>query len=381
MDPKLFVVPAMGEVVPAIGPDGTYFAFVPAPIPRQVHLLDETVAALSRADMALGRLAGAGRLLPNPHILVSPYVLREAVSSSAIEGTQASVSDMYRAEAEGESREDVLEVRNYIAALNQGLGLLGTLPISKRLAAEIHGVLLRGVRGRERTPGEFRTTQNYIGSPDDRPQTAVFVPPPAGEPMERALGDWERFHHEDHQLPLLIRCALLHYQFETIHPFLDGNGRLGRLLIVFFLVAQNALPQPLLYLSAYFERNRREYTERLQSVRERGEIQEWLRFFLTGVEAQAIDAVERAEKLADLRESYRRALAGTRSRAPEVVDLLFESPIVSAPQIAARLGVSGQGAKYLIDHLQRKGLVSDYGERLGRRRSWVADQILEAVSR
>lgn len=380
MDPSLFVVPEMGTVEPTIGPDGTYFAFMPAPVLRSLHLSDETVAALSRADMALGRLAGAGRLLPNPHILVSPYITREAVSSSAIEGTQASVSDVYRAEAEGEDREDVLEVRNYISALNQGLALLASLPISKRLVSEIHGVLLRGVRGRERTPGQFRTTQNFIGSPDDRPHTAVFVPPPAGQPMEDALADWERFHHEPNALPLLVKCALLHYQFETIHPFLDGNGRLGRLLIVFFLVEQRALPQPLLYLSSYFERNRRDYTERLQAVRERGQIQEWLRFFLAGVEAQAADAVDRAERLADLREKFRRVTAGSRSRAAEVVDVLFESPIVTAPLIAARLRLSGQGAKYLLEYLAARGVVTDYGERLGRRRSWIASEILLAVT-
>lgn len=370
----------MGSVVPAIGADGTYNAFVPAPLMRSLRLSESTVAALSRADMALGRLAGAGRLLPNPHILVNPYIVREAVSSSAIEGTQASVSDVYRAEAEGESREDVLEVRNYIMAVNRGLVLLRTLPISNRLAREIHGVLLKGVRGRERTPGEFRTTQNFIGSPDDRPQSAVFVPPPAGEPMERALADWEKFHHESSEMPLLVRCALLHYQFETIHPFLDGNGRLGRLLIVFFLVEQGALPSPLLYLSSFFEQRRRDYTDRLQAVRERGEIQEWLRFFLAGVEAQATDAVERAERLADLREKFRRQIAGSRSRAPEVVDLLFDSPIISGPVVAERLGISGQGAKYLLSYLETEKVIEDLGERLGRRRSWICTEILNALS-
>lgn len=379
MDPSRFTVPSSGSVVPAIGPDGTYFAFIPTPIPRELDLESETVAALSRADMALGRLAGAGRLLPNPHILVNPYVLREAVSSSAIEGTQASVSDVYRAEAKGETKEDVAEVRNYVRALNAGLERMKDLPISKRLAAEIHGILLRGVRGRERTPGEFRTTQNFIGSPDDRPQTAVFVPPPAGDAMEVALRDWETFHHEGNGLPILVRCALLHYQFETIHPFLDGNGRLGRLLIVFFLVHEGALPSPLLYLSSYFEQNRREYTDRLQAVREAGELQQWLRYFLRGVEVQAADAVERAERLADLREKYRRQLAGTRSRAAEVVDLLFEYPIISVPVVSQRLGLSAPGARNLLEIVERHEVIKDLGERLGRRRTWTSDEIIEAV--
>lgn len=372
----------MGSVVPALGPDGTYHAFLPAPIPRDVDLTAATVSALSLADMALGRLGGAGRLLPNPHILVSPYVVREAVSSSAIEGTQASVSDVYRAQAAGDDqsdRGDLLEVRNYIRAMTRGLELLATVPISKRLVAEIHGVLLKGVRGRERTPGEFRTSQNFIGSPDERPQTAIFVPPPAGEEMEKALADWERYVHETSSLPVLVRCALLHYQFETIHPFLDGNGRLGRLLIVFFLVEQNVLPQPLLYLSSYFEQRRSDYADRLQAVRERGEIQDWLQFFLRGVQVQATDAVERAERLADLRERYRGALAGTRSRAPEVVDSLFENPFATGPTVAAKLAITWQGAKNLLEALEARGIVQSVQTRPGARRTWVAQEVLDVV--
>jgi Fic family protein len=381
MDPTKFAAPELGQVVPSIGPDGTYYAYVPAPLPRELALAPATVLALSKADTALGRLAGAGRLLPNPHILVSPYVNREAVSSSAIEGTQASISDLYRAEASGrEEHGDVLEVRNYVRALIEGLALLPTLPISKRLAAEIHRILLTGVRGRERTPGEFRTTQNFIGSPDDRPTTATFVPPPPGEPMELALADWERFHHEAVPLPLLIRCALLHYQFETIHPFLDGNGRLGRLLIVFFLVEQGALPSPLLYLSSYFEQRRTEYNDRLQAVREQGAMEEWLRFFLHGVEVQATDAVARAERLADVRERYRRRLAGSRSRAAEVIDLLIASPIATGPGVAAHLGMTWQGAKNLLAQLHSHGIVRPYESTPGGRKSWLAEEILQIVA-
>lgn len=375
-----FAAPEWGHLRQVIGPDGPYEAFVPEPIPRAVSLDGATVFALSKADLALGRLAGAGRLLPNPHILVNPYIIREAVSSSAIEGTQASVSDVYEAAAEGTSRGDVAEVRNYVEALQRGLSRLPELPISKRLVAEIHGILLTGVRGRERTPGRFRTSQNFIGSPDDRPQTAIFVPPPPGEDMERALADWERFSHEDLEMPLLIRCALLHYAFETIHPFLDGNGRLGRLLIVFFLLEKQVLPSPLLYLSAYFERNRTEYTSRLQAIREAGELQLWLRFFLRGIEVQAADAVERAERLADLRERYRRQLAGSRSRAAEVVDLLFENPIATGPFVSERLGMTWQGAKNLLEQLEREGIVRPYRSPAGARRSWIAADLLEAVT-
>lgn len=380
MNASKFAAPEWGHLRPVIGPDGPYEAFVPEPIPRAVSLDAATVSALSKADLALGRLAGAGRLLPNPHILVNPYIIREAVSSSAIEGTQASVSDVYEAAAEGTSRGDVAEVRNYVEALQRGLNRLPELPISKRLVAEIHGILLTGVRGRERTPGRFRTSQNFIGSPDDRPQTAIFVPPPPGEDMERALADWERFSHEDLEMPLLIRCALLHYAFETIHPFLDGNGRLGRLLIVFFLLEKQVLPSPLLYLSAFFERNRTEYTTRLQAIRETGELQLWLRFFLRGIEVQAADAVERAERLADLRERYRRQLAGSRSRAAEVVDLLFENPIATGPFVSERLGMTWQGAKNLLEQLEREGIVRPFRSPAGARRSWIASDLLEAVT-
>jgi len=330
--------------------------------------------------MALGRLAGAGRLLPNPHLLLTPYILREAVSSSRIEGTRTSLSEVLSAQAEGDVRsEEVREVQNYVGALELGLARLATLPISKRLAAEIHERLLIGVRGREKTPGEFRRIQNFIGSPEDRPQTATFVPPPPGEEMERALADWERFHHEEVAMPLLVRCALLHYQFETIHPFLDGNGRLGRLLIVFFLNEQKALPSPLLYLSSYFEQHRSEYADLLQSTRERGTLEDWIRFFLHGVEVQAIDAVERAERLVDLREGYRRDLAGSRSRAGEVVDRLFDNPFVTAPRVARELGISNQGAQYLLAQLEVARIIRPILATKGRRKRWVAERIFEAV--
>jgi Fic family protein len=199
--------------------------------------------------------------------------------------------------------------------------------------------------------------------------------------MEGALADWERFVHDDIDMPLLVRCALLHYAFETIHPFLDGNGRLGRLLIVFFLMEKQALPSPLLYLSAFFEQNRIDYTTRLQAIRERGELQEWFRFFLRGVEVQATDAVDRAERLADLRERYRRQLAGRRSRAAEVVDLLFENPIATGPFVADRLTMSWQGAKNLLEHLESIGILRPHRSPAGGRRSWIADDVLEAVSR
>ncbi len=333
---------------------------------------------LSDADRALGRLAGAGRLLPNLHLLLQPYIAREALASSRIEGTQASLSDVFDAQARNRPHGPVREVTNYIQALEYGLSRLATLPVSRRLLCEVHGILMTDVRGQERPPGQVRTSQNWIGSPDNRIETAVFVPPPV-EDMQRALSDLERFIHEDTPIPPLIKIALVHYQFETVHPFLDGNGRLGRLLIVFLLVEQGLLPQPLLYLSAYFERRRSDYYDRLQAVRERGEVHEWLTFFLSGVTEQATDAVNRAERLVDLRETYRHRLAGDRSRATEVVDLVFQNPVLTTTRIAQALDTSLQSALNHVRRLESEGLVVEVPGISGRSKRWISLEVYDVL--
>jgi Fic family protein len=381
VDPTRFVAPEIGQAVKGPGRWG-FYRFVPESLPRGLILDAETVLALSAADTALGRLAGTGRLLPNPHLLVDPYMTREAVASSRIEGTQASLSEVLEASATGRSSpgSDVREVQNYIAAFNTGLRLLKTMPLCLRLIREVHAALMEGVRGQERRPGEFRTTPNWIGSSTDTPENAAFVPPLPDE-MGAALDDLERFLNEDVRLPVLVRCALAHYQFETIHPFLDGNGRLGRLLAVFYLVQQDQLPQPLLYLSAYFEAHRNDYYDRLQAVRERGELQEWLQFFLTAVAVQATDAIERAERLADLRERYRRDIASSRSRASEVVELLMANPFVTVRNVQAALGVTQPGALNLLRGIEKRGWIRDMGT-VGRggRMVWVADEVLSVIA-
>ncbi|MGH3940856.1 MAG: Fic family protein [Pseudonocardiaceae bacterium] len=336
---------------------------------------------LSEADSALGRLAGAGRLLPDPHLLVTAYITREAVASSRIEGTQASVTEIFDAAVTGISdRGDIQEVSNYIIALQHGLRRLEEgFPISLRLIKEMHQLLLTNVRGQERTPGEFRRSQNWISSPDNQPRTARFVPPVVEE-MWRALDDWEKYlHDEEPRLPLLIRCALLHYQFETIHPFLDGNGRLGRLFIILHLVDRGRLPTPLLYLSNYFDERKADYYDRLQHVRERGEVDAWLDFFLQGVAVQANDAVARAEVLVDLREQYRIALKGNRSRASEVVDLLFGNPIMTVRHVQNQLGVSQPGAARLLRILTQHEIVREVGVGPGIRHRWFADGVLHVL--
>jgi Fic family protein len=312
---------------------------------------------------------------------VNAYITREAVASSRIEGTQASVTEVFDAAVTDRSpREDVQEVRNYIQALRHGLGRMDQgFPISLRLIREMHKFLLTGVRGQERTPGEFRQSQNWISSPDNQPRTARFVPPTVEE-MWKALDDWEKYlHDEQPKLPLLIRCALLHYQFETIHPFLDGNGRLGRLFIILYLVNVGRLPTPLLYISSYFDERKGEYYDRLQFVRERGEIDEWLNFFLSGIAGQATDAVSRAEELADLREQYRLRLQGSRSRAIEVADLLFANPVMTVRAVQRELGVSQPGATNLLRALTGEGIVREVGEGPGTRHRWFAEDVLRVL--
>lgn len=381
MDATKFVAPKWGHVISTLGA-ASYEAFVPESLPREIPLTAETVMRLSEADAALGRLAGSGRLLPNPHLLVNAYITREAVSSSRIEGTQASVTEVFDAVVTGETRrDDIREVRNYVEALQHGVRRLQVddFPISLRLMLEMHKLLLRGVRGERATPGEFRRSQNWIDSPDNRPTTARFVPPPVDE-MWQALDNWEKYLHDERpRLPLLIRCALLHYQFETIHPFLDGNGRLGRLFIVLYLMDRGRLPAPLLYLSGYFDRRKSDYYDRLQYVRERGEITEWLQFFLDGVAVQAADAVERAEQLSDLREDYRARLRGSWGRAPEVVDLLFASPILTVRYVREQLGLSQPGATNLLRRLTDLGIVHELGSGSGVRHRWYSDEVIRVL--
>lgn len=355
---------------------------MPAKLPKELTLTADVIMKLSDADAALGRLAGSGRLLPNPHLLVSAYVTKEAVSSSRIEGTQASVTEVFDAVVTGGAkRDDIKEVRNYIEALEHGVRRIEVddFPISLRLIKEMHRILLTGVRGQDKTPGEFRRTQNWIQSPDNRPDTARFVPPPKDE-MWDALDDWEKYCHDKYpRLPQLIRCALLHYQFETIHPFLDGNGRLGRLFITLYLMDRGRLPAPLLYLSAYFDARRDDYYDRLQYVRERGEINEWLLFFLDGVAVLATDAVERAEQMSDLREKYRSQLRGTSSRTVEAVDLLFASPILTVRYVQDQLKLSQPGATNLLRRLDAHGIVKEVGVGAGVRHRWYSDEILKVL--
>ena len=372
-----FQAPAAGRVITTLQ---GYLAFLPAPLPPQLTYDAELVLALSRADAALSELAGLGRHLPNPHLLIAPYVRREAVLSSRIEGTRASLSDLLLDEA-GEVADqghaaDIHEVRNYVRALEYGIARLEQLPLSLRLVRELHERLMAGVRGGYATPGEFRRTQNWIGPSGSNPSTAPYVPPPPAEMLE-ALDLWERFLHERDSMPDLIQCALIHEHFEAIHPFLDGNGRLGRLLITLFLLERGRLSQPLLYLSAYIEAHRQDYYDLLQGVRTHGDWTAWLRFFLTGVTETAQAAMRQAGNLMDLRETYQRRLRD-KPKALALLDALFFNPYVTVARAAETLHVSTPAARAAVLILQEEGILEEITGRAWRR-VYLAAPILRAV--
>jgi len=355
--------------------------YLPNPIPRDIGLTPAVIAAMSDADAALGHLQGLATLVADPSLLIGPYLRREALASSRIEGTQASLSDLFSSEVDvSTTREDVAEVRRYLEASNLAYTLAATLPISQRLILQVHKVLLQGVRGQERNPGEFRTSPVWVGAVGATPETAVFVPP-LPEHLPDLLRDWEYFVNEDgRHLPVLIQAALMHYQFETIHPFLEGNGRIGRLLINLLLMDRGRLPTPLLYLSSYFETYRQTYYDNLQAVRQTGAIDAWLRFFLDAVTSQAEDAVARARELIATREAYLAEAVATRSKLPALVDIIARNPVVTVKSVEGALGLTNQGARALIRSAETRGwLVSLGGRGRGGRESWIAPRLLHAM--
>ena len=352
-----------------------YAAFIPAPLPPDppVEMDSSLIGLLSTADQEIGRLDGAAELLPNPDLFIAMYVRREAVLSSQIEGTQSTLDDVLLFELDASSREipqDVEEIVNYIRAMNYGLERLSTLPLSLRLLREIHSELLTGVRGAERDPGEFRSTHNWIG-PENAPlSAATFVPPPPHE-MGEALDSFERYLHNERELPTLVHCGLAHAQFETIHPFLDGNGRVGRLLITFLLVHRGVLQRPLLYLSYFLRRHRAAYYDRLMATRTEGDWEGWLRFFLRGIAETAVEATSTARKIVQMREQHRSRVDGAGLNGFRLVDLLFRRPLVNVNLVKDELvpdGVSFVTANNLVAEFERLGLVEETtGARRNRR--------------
>lgn len=344
-----------------------YKAFIPNPLPPipEIEMNQEMWNLLSQADRALGRLDGATDALPNPDLFVFMYVRKEAVLSSQIEGTQASLIDVLEFESqavEPDNPQDVEEVVNYIAAINYGLKCLKKLPVSLRLVREIHQELMKGVRGSERNPGEFRRTQNWIGAGGCSLAKATYVPPPPYD-MLQSLDNLEKFLHSPQPMPILIKIGLAHAQFETIHPFLDGNGRTGRLLITFLLCEQNILQRPLLYISYYFKMHRTEYYDRLQAVRDTGNWEDWLKFFLRGVYEVAQEAAATARKIVKLKEEHRQLLLGEMGRksgsAIALLESLYFKPIFTVEHVAEITNLSYPNANALIKKLVGIGLLQE----------------------
>jgi Fic family protein len=353
--------------------------FVPNPLPPTIGLGMPCIEQLSRAERALGKLAGAGEMLPNPNLLIGPFMRREAVLSSRIEGTIASEEDLVLFKIDpslGTSKPDTREVNNYVTALRFGLKRLDELPVSLRLICDLHGRLLKGVRGADRRPGEFRDRQNYIAPAGEPIENARFVPPPVPE-MRQALDAFEKFLHAPSDRPLLIDLALTHYQFEVIHPFRDGNGRIGRLLIPLLLCERKVLTKPLLYLSAYFEKRRMQYADPLLRVSQKADWETWIQFFLEGITEQATDGLERAARLMALWQDYRKRLQTARvsTLAQRLVDQLFLQPAMTVGLAQSILRVSFLSAQNNIMRLVKAGILTEMTGRK-RNRIFVATEIL-----
>ncbi|HMN03373.1 MAG TPA: Fic family protein [Geobacter anodireducens] len=349
-------------VVQQKGAEG-YSAFVPHPLPPNppLQIDDEMGWLMERANRALGRLDGCTYTLPNPDLFLYMYVRKEAVLSSQIEGTQASLDDLleYEGEIEGKSSpDDINEVSNYVDAMNYGLERLQELPLSLRLIKEIHARLMAGIRGGHKSPGEFRTSQNWIGG--TRPGNAAFVPPPANEVVS-CLGDLENFLH-DESVPPLLKAGLAHAQFETIHPFLDGNGRMGRLLIAFILCHDQVLEKPLLYLSLFFKKHRQEYYERLNAVRRDGDWEGWIKYYLQGVYEISKQATDAAKAIMDLMARDRQKVTGLGKAAPTalaLLEMLYRKPYVTIPYVARELRISSPAAGKAVNNLAALGILTE----------------------
>ena len=360
-----------GKYISQLSGELAYQAFVPNKLPFQITIDETMQKLLSEADQYLGRLDGIGETIPDVDFFILMYVKKEATLSSQVEGTQATFSDVLKAEMrikDVEMHNDVDEIINYIKAMNHGLERILSLPLSLRLIREIHGILLQGVRGVGKTPGEFRTTQNWIGGPT--PQTAVFIPPPAHLVMD-LLDNLEKYFYDTNPLPTLIKSGLLHAQFEGIHPFLDGNGRIGRLLITFYLCQKGVLKKPLLYLSDFFKEYRQDYYDKLQAFHGKYDIEGWLKFFLTGVSKTAKKAITTAQNIQKLRAndiSKIIKLGRSSEKALILLNALFKTPIVRIKDIEKITKLSNPNALILTEKMTRLDILK---ETTGKKRNRV----------
>jgi Fic family protein len=377
MDPKEFTAERSGRAV--LSHSG-FYTFIPAALPPAINWDSALVLALSEAERDLGQLAGLAEAFPFTRLLIQPFIHNEAVLSSRIEGTRASFADVYSFETAQlsffERVDDVREVHNYVRAVDYGMQRLKAFPVSLRLIREIHAILLENARGAALTPGEFRRSQNWIGPAGSTPSTAPYVPPPV-EDMQQALDALEKFIHSDTEIPALARAAMIHYQLEAIHPFLDGNGRVGRLLIILLLCEWGLLTQPVLNLSVYIEHYRQQYYDLLLGVSQKGEWEAWLAFFFRGVSEQARDGVYRIGRLREIREGYQRVAEKERNpaRMAAVIDFLFARPILSVKQVADELGMPFKTAGLYLEKLVQAGVLRETTGQ-ARNRIFRADEIL-----
>ena len=379
MDPKDYRSTAAGCTI--LTPT-EYWAFIPSPLPPELTWTLPLVSALAEAERDLARLAAFASSFPYPRLLVQPFTHNEAVLSSRIEGTHASLIDLYTYEITKLSlfeQSDVREVYNYVRALDYGLERLETLPVSLRLIRELHGKLMEHVRGGMLTPGEFRRSQNWIGPAGGTLDNAPYVPPPVEE-MYLALDELEKFIHAGESIPSLARLGMIHYQFEAIHPFLDGNGRVGRLLIVLLLCEWGLLPQPLLNISAYIEHYRQEYYDHLLAVSRQGDWETWLRFFFRGISEQARADANRIERLKDIRMGCQAIIDADRNpqRMAAVVDFIFSRPILSISQVAKNLSIPFATARNYLAKLEHAGLIRETTG-YAHNRIFRSDEILNAI--
>jgi len=380
MDPKDFSTPTSGTLVLT---QAGYWAFLPAPLPQNINWSLPLVSALADAERALSRLATLASSFSFPRLLIKSFVRRETLFSSRIEGIYATLADLYACEAAptmlSKSGDRVSEVYNHVRALEYGLERVTTLPISLRLLREMHAKLLENDHNGKLRPGEFRRSQNWIGDAGSIPFTAKYVPPPVDE-MNAGLDQLEKFIHAGSEIPALVRAGLIHYQFEAIHPFLDGNGRIGRSLVVLLLGEWELLPQHLLSLSVYLERYRQEYHDLLLAVSQKGDWEVWLRFFLRGVSTQANESFTQLNLLQAIRTNYQPLANAERNskRMEQVLDFLFMQPILSVRQLQTFLGVSFPIAQNYIDRLVRAGIVHEVTGQ-ARNRVFRANEIFQAL--
>ncbi|MBE2216790.1 MAG: Fic family protein [Ignavibacteria bacterium] len=357
-----------GKFLTQLSGDIKYRAFVPSSKGVKIEYDDTLRDLLSKADVALGRLDGIAEIIPDVDFFIMMYVKKEATLSSQIEGTQATFSDLLKADADIDTNNDVDEIVNYVEALNYGLNRMNELPLSLRLIKEIHNLLLKGVRGEQKSPGEFRVTQNWVGGSSI--QNAVYVPPPVHE-MIPALYEFEKFLHEKTDHPVLIKTGLIHSQFETIHPFLDGNGRIGRLLITHYLCFRHILKKPLLYISEFFKAHKQQYYDRLTAIREKDDIEGWLKFFLDGIKVTSESAVETIRKIIAIKEADSVSIikkGRVNKNSLKLLEHLFRNPVVTIRIAEKILDLKNPNAIKVISSLVDSGILKEV---TGRKRNKI----------